>query len=79
MSDFVSGTANNRTVNNTMRQQYRVLSDYEKATIDWFKETGEAFINHCENCGAINGGREFAIAKTKMEEAVMWAIKGVTA
>lgn len=76
MADFVNSTSDERTVNNTMRQQYRVLSDSEKATVAWFKETGEAFVKYCDDCGP---SREFEIARMKMEEAVMWAIKGVTA
>lgn len=43
----VESTSDERTVNNTMRHQYRTLSEAEKA-------------------------------KTKIEEAVMWAVKHIT-
>jgi hypothetical protein len=76
MAEFVDSTSDERTVNNTMRQQYRVLSEEEKAAVAWFKETGETFDNYCRGCGP---SREFEIARMKIEEAVMWAIKGVTA
>jgi hypothetical protein len=35
---------------------------------------GDAFLDEI----AEEQGREFAIARTKAEEAVMWAVKGVT-
>lgn len=76
MPDTVDSTSDNRTVNNTMRHEYRVLSDDEKAAMRWFKDTGQAFIEYCDQCGP---SREMSIAKTKMEEAVMWAVKSITA
>lgn len=40
------------------------------------KDMGEAFL---EKCSELGQSRELSIAKTKMEEAVMWAVKHVTA
>ena len=64
------------TANNTVRHQYRQLSDVEKQQMDDLKDMGEAFIAKCDVIGPT---RETSIAKTKMEEAVMWAVKGLTA
>jgi hypothetical protein len=41
------------------------------------KDKGLAFIGACNQIGQ-GRSREFALAITKMEEAVMWACKGVT-
>lgn len=74
-SEFVESTSDERTVNNTTRHQYRVLSDQEKATVTEIKDLGQQFLNLVEDLG---NGREYALAKTKIEEAVMWAVKGIT-
>jgi hypothetical protein len=72
----VSSTSDARTVNNVMRHAYRVLSDDEKAVMQKIKDDGLALHSYLETLGA---SRELSIAKTKIEEAVMWAVKHVTA
>lgn len=72
----VDSTSDARTVNNTMRHAYRVLSDEEKAAMQEIKDMGLAF--H-DRIAAIGNSREISIAKTKVEEAVMWAVKSITA
>lgn len=72
----VDSTSDGRTVNNVMRHGYRVLSDDEKAQMQKVKDDGLAF---WELIDSIGGSRELSIAKTKIEEAVMWAVKHVTA
>jgi hypothetical protein len=74
--EMVDSASDDRTANNAVRHKYRVLSEEEKAAMTWFKDTGAAFIKFCDECGP---SRELSIAKTKMEEAVMWAVKHVTA
>jgi len=76
MADQGDSAGDDRTANNAVRHTYRVLSDEEKAAMVWFKDNGAAFINYCDACGP---SRELSIAKTKMEEAVMWAVKHITA
>lgn len=71
----ISSTDDQRTVNNTMRHQYRVLTDDEKKRMEVIKDTGLSFYNLIESLGA---SRELSLAKTKIEEAVMWAVKHVT-
>jgi hypothetical protein len=77
----VDSTSDERTVNNSTRQQYRVLNDDEKAQVDNFKELGAKFIEDCEMMKRArpDQGREFALAITHMEDAVMRAVRGVTA
>lgn len=72
----VSSTSDERTVNNTMRHAYRVLSDEEKAAMQKIKDDGLAFHDLIAGLG---NSRELSIAKTKIEEAVMWAVKHLTA
>lgn len=71
----VPSTSDQRTVNNTMRHAYRVLSEAEKANMQAIKDQGLAF--H-ELVSGIGESRELSIAKTKIEEAVMWAVKHIT-
>lgn len=75
MSDTVSSTSDARTVNNTMRHQYRVLSDTEKAAMQAIKDKG---LELWELLNSLGGSRELALAKTKAEESVMWAVKHIT-
>lgn len=72
----VDSTSDQRTVNNTMRHAYRVLSDTEKAQMQDIKDAGLAF--H-DLVGSVGQSRELSLAKTKIEEAVMWAVKHITA
>lgn len=74
-SGEVASTSDERTVNNVMRHNYRVLSDTEKAHMQQIKDLGLAFHELLTSIGA---SREMAIAKTKIEEAVMWGVKHIT-
>lgn len=76
MDKMVDSASDARTANNAVRHQYRVLSDEEKAAMVRMKDLGGDFIALCDATGA---SRELALAKTKIEEAVMWAVKHVTA
>lgn len=73
---LVDSTSDDRTVNNVMRHGYRVLTDEEKAQMQAVKDQGLAFWEFIDGIG---GSRELALAKTKIEEAVMWAVKHITA
>lgn len=72
----MDSTSDERTTNNIMRHQYRALTDEEKFMMAELKDMGLAFV---ERCNVIGNSRELSLAKTKMEEAVMWAVKHVTA
>lgn len=71
----VDSKSDDRTVNNTMRHAYRVLNDAEKANMQAIKDQGLAF--H-ELIAGLGNSREISLAKTKIEEAVMWAVKHIT-
>ena len=72
----VNSTSDARTVNNSVRHQYRILTDEEKAQMVAIKDLGLKMLETIESVG---NSRELSIAKTKVEEAVMWAVKAITA
>lgn len=74
-SNTVDSTSDNRVVNNVMRHQYKVLSDDEKVAMQIIKDKGLEFFNYLES---FTNSRELSIAKTKLEECVMWAVKHIT-
>lgn len=76
MTERVDSAGDDRTANNAVRHTYRVLSDAEKAQMVAIKDRGAEFLNLIEGIG---GSRELSLARTKIEEAVMWAVKHITA
>jgi hypothetical protein len=80
----VDSNSDARTVNNTMRHKYRVLSDTEKVQMVGVKDRGLSFLEYLHSIGGTDangdrfGSRELSLAATKMEEAVMWATKHIT-
>lgn len=72
----VSSTSDERVVNNTMRHNYRILDDAEKANMARVKDMGMDFHEFVSGLG---NSREISLARTKIEEAVMWAVKHITA
>ena len=73
---MVDSTSDDRTVNNVMRHEYRVLTEGEKQQMKYIKDLGREF--H-DMLGRVGASRELSIARTKIEEAVMWAVKHITA
>lgn len=65
-----------RTVNNTVRHTYGVLTDAEKAQMVRIKIAGQTLIDIINEAGK---SRELSLAVTNAEQAVMWAVKHVTA
>lgn len=68
-------TSDARVLNNVMRHNYRVLSQAEKEQMLQVKDAGLLFYDVVESIGQ---SRELSIAKTKIEEATMWATKHLT-
>lgn len=73
--EFVDSTSDARTVNNVMRHEYKVLSEEDKIAMKKIKDFGLEFHEYLSSLG---DSRELSIAKTKVEEAVMWAVKHIT-
>lgn len=81
MSDerMIDSASDDRTANNAVRHQYRALSDSEKADMVALKDHGAAFLQAIDAVERRSApSRELSLARTKVEEAVMWAVKHVT-
>lgn len=61
----------------TQTPGHRSLTEDERAQITAIHQAGNLFLSLLEDHGG-KAGREFAIARTKIEEAQMWAVKGIT-
>lgn len=70
------------SVPDVMRRVYQPISDQQKADADMIKahmnET-HALLSQMQQRYKIEGGRELAVALTNLEQASMWAVKGITA
>ena len=75
VEEIIDSGSDERIVNNVMRHEYRVLDDSEKASMKSIKDIGLEFHDLCDQIGQ---SRELSLAKTKIEEAVMWAVKHIT-
>ena len=60
---------------NVMRQEYRSLTAGEQAQMRVLKDKGSELHALIESMGR---SRELSLALTKVEEAVMWAVKHIT-
>lgn len=82
--ETVASTSDARVVNNIMRHNYRVLDATEKESMGSLKDLGLLFTQLLHRIGGTDpdqdrqGSRELSTAQTKIEEAVMWAVKHVT-
>lgn len=89
--EMMDSTDDERVTNNIMRHEYKVLNDDEKAQMKRVKDLGLEFVNELTAISAYPRGtgdsdvnplrmssRELSLAQTKIEEAVMWAVKHVT-
>jgi phosphoribosylaminoimidazole-succinocarboxamide synthase len=67
LKQYVSSKGDERTVNNVMRHEYRVLSDAEKAQMQAIKDEGLKFYELVKGIGQ---SRELSLALTKIEMAL---------
>lgn len=81
----VDSTSDQRTVNNAVRHTYRVLSDAEKARMQSIKDLGAEFIAKLHEIGGTDpagdrfASRDLSLANTHAEDAVMRAVRHITA
>lgn len=75
MSETVDATSDDRKYNNTMRHEYRVLTAEEKQDMLDVKDKGLELFKLIDKIGS---SREMSLAKTRVEEAIMWATKHIT-
>ena len=61
------------------RLEYKKLSDDQIAYMNIFKNRAQQLFDEFTAAAFLNpDSRMMAIAKTKLEESVMWAVKGIT-
>jgi len=67
----------------TFRKDYAPLSDEQKSQMASIKEEAQVLLNKLNEAVPVEERSErsrcMAIARTNLEQAIMWAIKGVTA
>lgn len=73
-------TETETVANNVFRQKYRDLPEKEKAEVSNIKNDAALLWELIDDITSSHpdAAREAAIAKTKLEECVMWAVKGIT-
>ena len=59
-----------------VRSAYRELNAGEKQAMLDIKAVGQQFLTYIDT--NLGSSRELSLAKTKIEEAVMWAVKHIT-
>lgn len=85
MTDHVDSAGDDRTVNNAVRHTYRVLSAAEKAHMEEIKDMGAAFVAKLHEIGGTGlpidrfASRDLSLANTHIEDAVMRAVRHITA
>jgi hypothetical protein len=62
--------------NHVFRNKYREMTDFEKRTMEELKSRAYWLLCHIE--AHIPEGRYQSLAKTALEESVMWAVKEIT-
>ncbi len=62
-------------MDNTFRQEYRPLTTLERMQVEETKSKADSLMAALK---AQKPGRENSLAQTKLEECVMWAVKGIT-
>lgn len=85
MNDRIDSTSDQRTANNAVRHTYRTLSDAEKNQMQAVKDMGAAFIAKLHEIGDTKpeldrfASRDLSLANTHIEDAVMRAVRHITA
>ncbi|MDF2232177.1 hypothetical protein P2H44_06385 [Albimonas sp. CAU 1670] len=85
MADHVPSESDQRTENSGVRHAYRVLTEAEKAQMVEVKDLGAAFIAKLHEIGGTDpagdrfASRDLALANTHAEDAVMRAVRHITA
>ena len=72
----IASMSDERVINNVFRHEYRVLTDEEKVQMKNLKDMGLLMWGLLDALEPPS--REISIAKTKLEEVVMWGVKHIT-
>jgi hypothetical protein len=61
------------------RKSYKPVSVEMSSFVIKLKEKAEELYALLDDAGTPDNGREIALAKTNLEQSIMWAVKGLTA
>lgn len=84
MTQRVDSASDDRTANNAVRHQYRVLSPEEKELMQRVKDKGAEFIALLHEIGGTDpsgerlASRDLSLTLTHTEDAVMRAVRHIT-
>lgn len=62
----------------TFRKTFKPLTDDQKSQMNGIKSYAEQLELMINEATTKENGREMAVAKTNLETAIMWAVKGIT-
>lgn len=83
-TETIDSASDDRTANNAVRHQYRVLGDSEKRSMQEVKDLGAAFIARLHEIGGTDpsgdrmASRDLSLAQTHIEDATMRAVRHIT-
>lgn len=63
---------------NDLRGRYRELNAAEKQSVDEIRTIGEHLLAAIDRAQGEGNIREMSLARTNIEQGVMWAVKGMT-
>jgi len=65
----------------TFRKEYKPLTDEQKKWMEEVKTKADELLLAIDKPrnAEFAGNREIALAKTNLEQSIMWAVKGITA
>lgn len=65
-------------MSDVFRKEYKALSAETVILLDKIKDQAQALYNTLHGCSESFDPRQMAVAKTNLEQAVMWAVKSLT-
>ena len=65
-------------MSDTFRKIYKPMTPDVQKAIDVIKDQAELIEGEIIGNTTSDNGREMSLAKTKLEESIMWAVKGIT-
>ena len=65
-------------MSDTFRKEYKPLREEKKTQMKHTKDLAESLESFINEHTTPENGREMAVAKTQLETAIMWAVKGIT-
>lgn len=65
-------------MSDTFRKEYKPLSDHQKLVLAEIKDKAEELLELFDQPHLEIDQRQMALAKTNLEQSIMWAVKSIT-